>query len=82
MDGASVGRGRGTGTGFLASRAIPLSLRALCSVGFLSSGRCLRAETACALSTVVKIIADRAAHLSRHGIISGPARPGSRSGGG
>jgi len=65
MGGASVGRGRGKGTGFLASRAIRLSLRVLCPAGFLTSGRCLRAERGCALSTVVKIIAVKTAHLSR-----------------
>jgi hypothetical protein len=75
VGGASVGRGRGKGTGFLASCAIRPSLRVLCSVGFLASDRCLRAETACALSTVIKIITVRAVHLSRHVIISGPARP-------
>ena len=81
MGGASVGRGRGKGTGFLASRAIRLSLRVLCSVRFLTSGRCLRAETGCALSSVVRIIAVRAAYLSRHVIMSGSATPASRSGG-
>ena len=77
MGGASVGRGRGKGTDFLASRAIRISLRVLCPVGFLTSDRCLRAETG-ALSTVIKIIAVRAAHFSRHVIISGSAKPGSR----
>jgi hypothetical protein len=80
MGGASVGRGRGKGTGFLDARAIRLLLRVLWSVRFLSSGRCLRAETACALSSVIRIIPAKAAHLNRHVIMSGSARPGSRSG--
>jgi hypothetical protein len=82
VGGASVGRGRGKGTGFLTSCGIRISLRILCPVGFFTSGRCLRAETDGALSTIVNVIAARAAHFSRHVIISGSARPGSRRSGG